>query len=299
MQNIIQDAIDNADFNGVQESIQLAGTSGDNVFVFQNAGPISGMDDLDLRYTAVIDQNNLVYMDSSVPVDIEAILDDLKSRYYKSEIVSCNIAFPEINMEDSDDSINPLREDEVPNEMSNPNIYNYIIILIEGQWDYGDVPDHQYHTLLAANGARHFIVPGFYLGQRIDADDDGRPGANATGDNINGTDDEDGAVFVSPLIAGSIALINVTASHPGILNAWMDFNGDGDWEDMGEKIISDRELNAGECSIGFDLPATAMQGFAYVRFRFSSIKGLSFDGPAPDGEVEDYIVHISSTAKQK
>ena len=97
----------------------------------------------------------------------------------------------------------------------------------------------QYHTLLASNGARHLIVPGIYLGKKIDAEVDGQPNINAAGDDINETEDEDGIIFTGALNPGENSLIDVTASCPGFLNAWMDFNGDGDWTDEGEKILSD------------------------------------------------------------
>ena len=72
----------------------------------------------------------------------------------------------------------------------------------------------------------------------------------------------------------------------------MDFNGDGDWAEEGEKIFSDLDLDIGINHVSFIVPAKALQGDTYSRFRFSSAKGLSFDGPAPDGEVEDYCVRI-------
>ncbi len=52
-------------------------------------------------------------------------------------------------------------------------------------FDFGDAPN-SYGTLLASNGARHAIVPGFQLGQRIDGEADGQPTAGATGDDANG-----------------------------------------------------------------------------------------------------------------
>ena len=159
------------------------------------------------------------------------------------------------------------------------------------RYDFGDAPD-RYHTLLVSNGARHFIVPGVYLGKKIDAEVDGEPNMNATGDDINEIEDEDGIIFTSALKQGENSLIDVTASSPGFLNAWMDFNHDGDWTDEGEKILSDRYLDVGINHVAFDVPAKALQGDTYSRFRFSSAKGLHFDGQATDGEVEDYFVQL-------
>jgi len=288
-QSSSQDVTENDNFNGVQESIQIADASDNGIFVVQSMVQEAGLNDLDVSYTTIIDQDNRVFLDSNAPADVKKLLDDFKSNYDKIGVVACKIAFPEILIEDREPLVNPPDE---PKTIKDTDTQESIIILIERQWDYGDVPDRSYHTLFASNGARHVVVPCFYLGQKIDAEIDGQSNANATGDDINGTDDDDGVVFTNPIIPGTEAFINVTASYPGILSAWMDFNGDGDWGDEGEKMISDQELEIGDNRISFDLPATAMQGSAYVRFRFSSVKGLSFEGSAPDGEVEDYCVQI-------
>jgi len=42
------------------------------------------------------------------------------------------------------------------------------------------------------------------------------------------------------------------------------------------------------------VPTTATPGTTFARFRFSSTGGLSYDGLASDGEVEDYQIEISN-----
>src|SRR2546425_687640 len=107
------------------------------------------------------------------------------------------------------------------------------------QLDFGDAPQ-QYPTLLANNGARHVITPGFFLGSLIDAEPDGQPNATATGDDNNPAtaDDEDGVQFTSPLIPGQTATVQVTTTMPsgttGFLDAWIDFNANGSWADPGD-----------------------------------------------------------------
>ena len=58
-------------------------------------------------------------------------------------------------------------------------------------------------------------------------------------------DDEDGVTFTSPLIPGTTATVDVVASAAGLLSAWIDFNGDGDWTDAGEQVFQDHWLTAG------------------------------------------------------
>jgi len=170
---------------------------------------------------------------------------------------------------------------------------NLDLITMEEGLDFGDAPDPTYPTLLASNGARHVIVSGFFLGAGVDAEPDGQPDATATGDDLDGNDDEDGIVFTSLLAPGQVASVDVTASASGLLNAWMDFNADGDWFDAGEQIFLDQALVAGVNSLTFPVPAGAAIGQTIARFRFSTVSGLSFEGLAPDGEVEDYMVMLA------
>jgi hypothetical protein len=158
--------------------------------------------------------------------------------------------------------------------------------------DFGDAPDPRYPTLLASNGARHTIVPGLFLGRSVDAEPDGQPNVTATGDDVNGAD-EDGVVFTSALQPGNVASVEVTASAQGYLNAWIDFDADGSFAGPGERIFFDEPLKAGDNRLTFFVPADAVWGPTYARFRLNSRGVLDHDGPAADGEVEDYRVEIA------
>ena len=126
----------------------------------------------------------------------------------------------------------------------------------------------------------------------IDPEPDGQPDPNALGDDNDGNDDEDGVVFNTPLVPGQPATVTVTASAQGLLQGWIDFNADRDWSDPGEQIFVDQALAPGPNILNMSVPATATPGRTFARFRFSTAKRLSFNGPAPDGEVEDYRVAI-------
>ncbi len=172
-----------------------------------------------------------------------------------------------------------------------------VVVFDVDNLDFGDAPDPAYSTLAANNGARHRMVGGLYLGAGVDPDLDGQPHASALGDDGDGTDDEDGVLFTSQLLPGSVAALQVVASAAGFLDAWIDFNGDGDWADAGEQIFTSEALSAGTNSLGFTVPGTAVPNMTTVaRFRFSSAGGLSFDGLASDGEVEDHQVAVAPMA---
>ncbi len=159
-------------------------------------------------------------------------------------------------------------------------------------YDFGDAPDPTYPTLLVNDGARHRGGGSLWLGATLDYDDDGQPTVNADGDDLDGTDDEDGVVFTSPANPGGVAGVEVVASEAGLLNAWVDFNADGDWEDAGEQIFADQALATGTNSLVFAVGAGAAVGGTVARFRFDSDGGLLPTGAASDGEVEDHPIEI-------
>jgi len=157
--------------------------------------------------------------------------------------------------------------------------------------DFGDAPV-SYQTLLANNGARHQIVPSVYLGSLIDAETDGQPCPMALGDDLNNLDDEDGVAVQNTLLAGPGGYIFVTASTNGYLNAWIDHEPNGTWVEPTDHVIIDRPLVPGVNYIHIMIHPFANIGYTYARFRFSTMPGLNFYGPATDGEVEDYKMFI-------
>ena len=162
---------------------------------------------------------------------------------------------------------------------------------------YGDAPDAAaspgFPTLLSHNGARHQVDGVTYLGAAApDVEPDGQPDGTATGDDLAGTDDEDGVTFSTALVPGFTAQVDVVASVPGYLDAWIDFNGNGSWADSGEQIAASYPMNPGMNPVAFPVPATAAAGGMMARFRFSTMGGLAPTGLATDGEVEDYEVQI-------
>jgi cytochrome c peroxidase len=161
------------------------------------------------------------------------------------------------------------------------------------EFDFGDAPA-PYPTLASANGARHAGGSGLFLGRRWDADPDGQPDATATGDDADGLpSDDDGVLRLNSWRVGQSAAVRITVSAPGVLNAWVDFNADGDWSDPGEQVFVNQGVAAGENELTFFVPANAtITNTTFARFRLSSVSGLGFDGPAADGEVEDYLVEI-------
>ncbi len=96
-------------------------------------------------------------------------------------------------------------------------------------------------------------TPILKLGNLVDTELDGQPSVDALGDDnnpIDAPDDEDGVTF-SNLQAGEQASVTVNVmsmgtSDPVFLNAWVDFNGDGDCDDPGEQIFANQVVVNGE-----------------------------------------------------
>ena len=98
--------------------------------------------------------------------------------------------------------------------------------------ELGDAPD-SYGTLNASNGAGHlFPGPGLSLGSGLpDGEADGQPSANADGDDLNGTDDENAFPSGAPqlVIAAPYALnvpVDTTAGDATVC-AWTDLDQNG------------------------------------------------------------------------
>jgi uncharacterized repeat protein (TIGR01451 family) len=170
--------------------------------------------------------------------------------------------------------------------------------------DYGDAPT----DLLLIDGAlsntyasaSHQTDGVTFLGLRVDTEAANQPNLNADGDDIVGTpNDEDGVTFpvvgnTRVLSVGSSNNLTIKAAVGGYLNAWVDWNQDGDWIDPNEQIATNISLTTGNNNLGVTVPDTTPHGATYARFRFSTTAGLSATGDTTNnGEVEDYKVNIT------
>ena len=154
--------------------------------------------------------------------------------------------------------------------------------------DYGDAPD-SYGTTLFSNGARHGISD-IYLGSSI-----------TTEHNANvypKTDEDDGIVFKTPLLAGGASLIEVVATGAGYLNIWGDWNRDGQFS-ADEKLISDKYMDNITEVFVVNTPTSALNGFTWTRARFTSITSIVASGGVADGEVEDYRVPVVNSGNSQ
>ncbi len=177
-------------------------------------------------------------------------------------------------------------------------------------YDFGDLPE-SYKTLVP-DGARHVVptVPNLFLGAGVDAEANGQPSIGADGDDLAGTDDENGVIQIVDSVwrtganGGSVAV--TVGAGSGWLLGYIDFNGDGDFVDAGEMVADFAVSSAGGNGAGvytnsFAIPANTFSTTGstplYARFRLYPAQPLfpelAYAGTADNGEVEDYLWHLA------
>lgn len=153
--------------------------------------------------------------------------------------------------------------------------------------DTSDAPSSYGHPTHAISGIR--------LGASVDADAAILANSTATGDDSNGTDDEDGITMPATLTVNVASLIPVNIqSASGYLNAWFDWNLDGDFLDSGEQVATDQTVAIGITNLSITPPITAVTGTTFARFRVCTTTA-SCSTPtstSTSGEVEDYQANV-------
>lgn len=187
--------------------------------------------------------------------------------------------------------------------------------------DFGDAPDAggggsagSYNTLLASNGPRHGLTNSLYLGYQVTAEEDAYQNANADGDDQIQNIQDDGLAVPLPVLpvgAASYSLDVTVTNQTGetaYLYGWVDFNKNGLFEaDEAAPEIPIPPSGTGQYPLTFTVPPGTIltPGHTFARLRLTTelltdtgqeAQDTRSVGPAPDGEVEDYILEIGTTA---
>ncbi|MBK8036990.1 MAG: putative Ig domain-containing protein [Verrucomicrobiaceae bacterium] len=173
-------------------------------------------------------------------------------------------------------------------------VEDYVVNVLAPTTDFGD------HGAFA--DASSVVVAAIRLGATTDKEYASTKNASATGDDITGSDDEDGVTMPS-FTAGAPATIPVVVTNTsGLavnLNAWIDFNNNGSFADAGEQVATNTSVATGltnsTLNLNVTVPAAAVTGLPLgARFRLTSTASPGATGASGNGEVEDYTVTISA-----
>ncbi len=136
-----------------------------------------------------------------------------------------------------------------------------------------------------------------YLGSLVDPESMELTSLDAHGDDNDLLDDEDGIVFPELVRGDSVILPVAVTVHDfgtGMLNAWFDWNGDGDFDDNNERLTSPKNIYKTD-TIELDLliPANAVVDRpTFCRFRLGDRRVMHPNILSLYGEVEDYKIQI-------
>jgi protocatechuate 3,4-dioxygenase beta subunit len=158
-----------------------------------------------------------------------------------------------------------------------------------------DFGDHSAYSVAAST-----VSSSLMIGASTDAEAFSTNNPTATGDDITGMDDEEGVLVPANMTAGLSSSITVnvrnTMGAPAYLNAWLDFNNDGDFADAGEQISTDQVVSDGTTNgsvvVPVNVPASATLGTTGLRVRLTSAASPGPVGVSSTGEVEDWTVDI-------
>lgn len=180
---------------------------------------------------------------------------------------------------------NPMRATEL-------NGTSQVTIFLGEGLDYGDAPDPLYASKKENNGPRHRVVSGFSLGPTVTSDADAK---------LPDLDSDDGihSISLTAAYSGSFVANVQGAEGPVFINAWVDYNGNGVFENS-EKIQIQGQIRNGNNLIPItNVPSNAViDRDVALRVRLSTTQILQATGYADDGEVEDYMIRIRSNPNQ-
>ncbi|MBN2104832.1 T9SS type A sorting domain-containing protein [bacterium] len=187
---------------------------------------------------------------------------------------------------------------DVTGEAEDGEVEDYRVHISFPYLDFGDAPfdlnaGWLYLTVLAHNGARHILNDEVFMGDDLDGEMEAYVNSDATGDDTDSNGDDEDGITVGELKIGITNTIQAKLYGSGYFNGWIDFNRNSSWTDTEDHIIQNLSFSTGSYDLTFTVPAGVDTGITFARFRYSTDPNLGSIGLAPDGEVEDYQVHLS------
>ncbi|MBP2699857.1 DUF4347 domain-containing protein [Vibrio parahaemolyticus] len=187
---------------------------------------------------------------------------------------------------------------------NDPGGQNYVFMGFESvavteHCDYGD---HNVRYLDAAHDTSSDST--LYMGAAIAdieqlSQNTANGGTDVTGDDSDANGDDEDGVYVGSIAnniaiqgqvfnVGDIVSLNIPTNGTGVLNAWVDWNDDGDFDDVDEQIATNLSPAANVISLSLPISLNSIVGTVNSRFRYGSESNIDWYGEAADGEVEDH-----------
>jgi len=167
--------------------------------------------------------------------------------------------------------------------------------------DFGDAPmsyGEAIHEIdiFQTNGMYERYI---YLGSSVDAEDNAIFSVDGLGDDNDGLIDDENGVTIPTLDPGTTVNIPVEVTIEdagfGVLSGWIDWNADGMFDPVNELVTAANTfvLATQTVNVSVIVPANAVTGNTFARFRIGDFTSSSPSGSSSYGEVEDYLVTIS------
>ena len=147
--------------------------------------------------------------------------------------------------------------------------------------DFGDAPLPSYGNPI------HTLINGIRLGATNTADTGPFNSATAAGD-IG----DDGITIPTLAETFSATITANVVGAGGYLQGWIDWDGDGSFNEPGDRIalnLQDTD-NDGVIDIALTVPTSTTSGQTFARFRWSTSTDIAPNTAVSDGEVEDYLI---------
>ncbi len=240
-------------------------------------------------------------------VDADSIMDAASFDYWRGPLGDGNSSNPEITLPNGLDDILIVHYGHATYGENDNNINSVVpsgfclkYYSSNSTVDYGDAPES--YGVASAD-----IDPGVKLGQSIDGEDNQQHNNESRGDDHKDFDDEDGVIFIGGNFGtrGKTQEITIQALNQiygtAYITGWMDFNGDGIFDDATEKIVSQsisKNAYPQTFNLSFNIPNDAVLGNTHARFRIGSdiLTPIGHGNPSNIsdlGEIEDYPFSIT------
>lgn len=177
-------------------------------------------------------------------------------------------------------------------------------------WSVNDASDRGDREMSAYGDAHHINAPTFTNHIKLGS-------AFSTEATAKITDESDDGVTRPTTwttgVGGGEVTANVVSSTPGArgcLSGWVDWNNDGDLDDLNEQIANMLPVGVGNQTVNFDIPASANNPAIFFNTRVRLLPDWDNDGICSDqvaidasvgvvgGEVEDYRWSLSGGTVQ-